>query len=565
VDEINYGRSIARRLEAGEDLSQWKTIDFHEGAGVRPLFGAEDLGAIRSTFEGRPLRITTETSTPRAPGAGAAPAAEAAGPGRVAPPRTVNQGAVTQPEGRTTQRVAPPERPAAAEPAPPQRPPAEGPADAFGPLPRQRPGAREPAEFIAEDPAGFIRTTYGEATPAAAAYEMAVQELGAENVHGIAGSYAKGNPRARPWSEGMGYEEAFALDKLPGNLDFLDPRVSPQVKDLMARRAAMGGDDAIPSDLDIAVNEAIDFQVLESAARKIYDETGVLVEFTQGMETGAAPARTVVAPETPARPAAEARPAAVVNPVAEPTALGGPSGRGATNGVEVLIRTLGGSTGRVMEAFVANHGDEPVRIQGSGVVLEPVELDEKASIRVDEILEAASSGKALPPPEPEDDRSAMAGSRIGAGPMPLPAAWRGASVVRVVLDGYCLELAAGVPTEGTVFRVADAQAQAANEPLRAILESSRALRDRGALHPDGDPEAYFHSTRQWAIWVDENQYDRAGFEKAFIEHVRRNFEAADREWTEEAEELLKEFIPNRWNDVVAVLDAAGLPVQTSAH
>ena len=553
VDEIAYGRSIARRLEAGEDLSQWKTMDFQEGPGVRTLFGSDDLGAVRSTFTNRPLRVATETAPPRATGAGrAAPETPAAAPGE-APRRPVNQGAVTQPAGRETQRVGPPQRPARTEPTmepAPARPP-DG-ADAFGPVPR-RPGTREPAEFIDEDPAGFLRTTYGETTPAARAYEMAAQELGAENVHGIAGSYAKGNPRARQWPEDVTYEEAFALDKLPGTLDPLDPRVSPQVKDLMARRSSMGGEDGVPSDIDIAVNEALDFEVLQSAARKIYDETGVLVEFTQGMETRAAPARTVAAPETPT-----ARPATVVDPVAEPTALGGPSGRGGSERVEVLIQSLGGSTGRALRVFVANHGEEPVRIQGSGLALEPVELDEKTRVRAEEILEAASAGKPLPPPE--DDRSALAGPRLGAGPMRLPASWRGANVVSVVLDGYCLELAGGVPTEGVFFRIADPEAQAANEPVRAILAASRALRDQGALNPDGDPEAYFHSTRQWAIWVLENGFDRAGFDRAFVEHVRKNFEAADREWTVEAEELLREFIPNRWNDVVAVLDLAGLPV-----
>jgi hypothetical protein len=150
---------------------------------------------------------------------------------------------------------------------------------------------------------------------------------------------------------------------------------------------------------------------------------------------------------------------------------------------------------------------------------------------------------------------------IGAGPAPLPAEWASANVVRVVLDAYCLELARSVPTEGMVFRIADRAAQEANAPVRAILASSCALRDVEALRPASDPSAYFHSIRQWAIWVDENRLDKAGFEDALVEHARRNFVAAGRTWSEEVAAQVRGLVPNRWNDVAAILEGAGRPLE----
>lgn len=228
--------------------------------------------------------------------------------------------------------------------------------------------------------------------------------------------------------------------------------------------------------------------------------------------------------------------------------LGGPSGRGgATAPVEVVILSTEGSTGAVMEAFFLNRG-KPVQIQGEGIVLEPVaDVDAATMQRIEQIREAALQGKPVPP--------AGAGSR-GAGPMEEP--WAGASVVRVVLDAYCLEADLAVPTQGMLFRIADPARQAAFGNLQGILEASQQLRERGALHPSNNPDDYFHSIRQWAVWVDEKDMDDGEFEDAFVDHAEKNVTAAGQPWNEDVEQVVRDYAPGRWRDIEAVLKLAGL-------
>ncbi|MFN2383565.1 MAG: hypothetical protein ABR559_04805 [Gemmatimonadota bacterium] len=224
-------------------------------------------------------------------------------------------------------------------------------------------------------------------------------------------------------------------------------------------------------------------------------------------------------------------------------ALGGPSGVRGRGTIEVVVASTGGSTGPVMEMYVVNHG-QPVRIQGEGVVLERIENPDPITLeRIEQIRRAVSSGKPLPPPG-NDPR--------GAGPLPDP--WASPNVVRVALDAYCLQFDMEVPTAGTVFRIAAPAKQAAHARMRSILVASRSLHERGALHPDSDPTDHFHSIRQWAIWVDEKDLDQRGFEDALVEHTRRNVAAANQEWSDEIERMVREIAPNRWRDITAILD-----------
>jgi hypothetical protein len=116
-----------------------------------------------------------------------------------------------------------------------------------------------------------------------------------------------------------------------------------------------------------------------------------------------------------------------------------------------------------------------------------------------------------------------------------------------------------------VYRLADRAVQQSGTPVSAILDAGRLLQDLGGLHPDTDAEDYFHSIRQWAIWVHEEGLDRDAFAAEFVEHVRRTFEAAGHDWTPDVERRLNEFIPNRWNDVVAILAVAGHPPPETAQ
>jgi hypothetical protein len=623
VEEIEYGRSIVRRLEVGEDVSRWRTVDLDEGPGLRPLFGSDDLGAIRSTFTGRPLRIGTETPAAprrpqptrpppeRTPAPDEAPNADPAA-GRVDPTERLDPGeraalvedaTPTQgpPQGPPrTERLGPEERAAAMEDvtetqrlvdpeAPTERiDPTERLVDPEAPTeriegraPTERidPGAvesgiatgpRQPADFIADDPAGFLRSFYGNDAASARAYEIAIRELGPDNVHGIAGSYAKGTPRVRSWPEDIGYIDARRLDKLTTDIPpTILERLPPRVQELHTRLREMGGGDGLPSDLDVAVSQSVEIKTLEAVGAKIFEETGVLVEFTPGARP--VPSRLSPDARTPT--------ATVLDPALDPSAIGGPSGRAAavrpdpespgggwredpdqvavdSSPVEILIQSTGGSTGPVLEMLSLNYGN-PVIVRTGRLILEPLDNpDAETRIRIEQILAGARTGATVP---------AAYRAGAGAGASGLPAGPATATVVPFVLEGFCLQLERAVPTAGTIYRIADRAIQRSGTPVSAILDAGRLLQDLGGLHPDTDPEDYFHSIRQWAIWVDVEGLDREAFEREFVEHVRRTFEAADHEWTPDVERRLKEFIPNRWSDVTAVLEVAGRPQPDTAQ
>lgn len=261
--------------------------------------------------------------------------------------------------------------------------------------------------------------------------------------------------------------------------------------------------------------------------------------------------RTGVAEPPPAGPTR------VVDPAADPAAFGGPSGRSGPGPIEAVFRSTGGSTGGVIEMFLVNHGDEDLRIRTEGLVLEPVDVDDPddpRGARIEQIIEAATSGKTVPSPMPAGGGTALS----------LPPEWRGARVVRVVVDAYCLEFERTVPGAGEVFQLADRETQETHAPARSIVSASRALHQAGRLQPDTDPEDYYHSITQWAIWVNENSLDRAGFERDFVVHARRNVEAARQEWNDRVEAVVRSLMPGRWDDVTMVLRAAGLSVSSGS-
>jgi hypothetical protein len=416
-----------------------------------------------------------------------------------------------------------------------------------------------PNEIIphSADPARFIRWHYGEGgTPAADAYETAVRELGAENVDGIAGGFAQGRARVWSWPEGTSYLDAKRMDKFGGEL--YDPaivaRMPPDVQRAYATARELGAE-RLPSDLDIAVDAGIDAGRLNDVAKKIYDDTGVLIEFTDSRIRGAAGAQAPAgqpAPAPPVPPAGTPVSSATTGIVDPATStgvamLGGPSGQGGTSApIEVVILSIAGSTGPVMEAFFVNHGKE-VRIQGEGLVLEPVADADPATLRrVEEIRAAALHGKPLPPPGADGAPGGSLDERAGS------------AVIRVVLDAYCLQADLDVPTQGMLFRIAGPAGQAEFAGLPAIVEASRRMFDAGALNPSTDPEDYFHSIRQWALWAEEKDMDAEKFEDAFVAHARRNIVASGQTWNAEVESVVRDYAPGRWEDVETVLEAAGV-------
>ncbi len=131
-----------------------------------------------------------------------------------------------------------------------------------------------------DDPAGFLRQTYGRKGDAAArAYRIAREELGDE-ILGVSGSFARGEARIFSWPDSVkSADDALRIDKLDLGL------TAEQVSRLPAasRRAldikrSMGG--RLPSDLDIPTS-ATNVEDLIRAQRRIFRETGIQVEFVE--------------------------------------------------------------------------------------------------------------------------------------------------------------------------------------------------------------------------------------------------------------------------------------------
>jgi hypothetical protein len=116
----------------------------------------------------------------------------------------------------------------------------------------------------------------------------------------------------------------------------------------------------------------------------------------------------------------------------------------------------------------------------------------------------------------------------------------------------------GIPDAGTVFRVASQDIQQRFALLRGILDASRRIKEAGLLNPDSDPTDYFHSIRQWAIWTLEQEMGVNEFTDAFVEHTRKNVALTGAEWTSDVEEAVQSLVPNRWRDVLRVLEEAGV-------
>jgi hypothetical protein len=192
--------------------------------------------------------------------------------------------------------------------------------------------------------------------------------------------------------------------------------------------------------------------------------------------------------------------------------------------LKVLVRGLGtlGKDAVEMQVFGAVPGSP---VSAEGVVVEPVELVEEARQRLEgEIRKLA-----------------------------------GRNPVMATLDAYCLDFLRQPPDMGTVFRVADQAIQQRFAPLTKVLQAGRRLYDQGLLNPDSDPEEYFHSIRQWALWAVQENLDQGSFGDAFLEHTRKNFEIASQPWTAEIEGLVRSLVPNRWQDIARILEEARSP------
>jgi hypothetical protein len=139
-------------------------------------------------------------------------------------------------------------------------------------------------------------------------------------------------------------------------------------------------------------------------------------------------------------------------PALEPfNSISGPSARaseGQAEGGEVLIllTSLGGSTGTAFEAYAFNTGSTPVRLEGEGLALEPLDAD------------AAVCGRQWLEQQLSNVTERLAPTS---------------------LDAYCLEFLRDPPQAGRVFKLAACEIREQFAPARRILRGfERAFLDR---------------------------------------------------------------------------------------
>jgi hypothetical protein len=192
--------------------------------------------------------------------------------------------------------------------------------------------------------------------------------------------------------------------------------------------------------------------------------------------------------------------------------------------VRTWLRSLGVSTGDAFEMVLDGDAAALPAAAAAGLAVEPVQLAESAKQAVEKELQEL----------------------MGRNPF------------TAMVRGYCLEFTRLPPTAGQMFRIAGADVQERFAPLRGILKAGDDLFAAGMLNPDSDPLGYMHSIKQWALWASEEGFDLGSFGDAFLEHTRKNFEAAGREWSGQVEDAVRGVVPNRWNDIEQVLKRAGM-------
>lgn len=188
--------------------------------------------------------------------------------------------------------------------------------------------------------------------------------------------------------------------------------------------------------------------------------------------------------------------------------------------VTLFLSSLGVSTGEAFDARVVNERGVPIELSGDGIVVEPLDSKGQSAGR-SEMKKAASK--------------------------PSTAA---------TLNAYCLEFLRQPPSTGSLFRIASPEVQRQFAPMRRVLQAARKLQQAGLLKPDSNPAEYFHSIKQWAVWSQEQKFDVKSFGKAFLEHTKKNFKAAGRQWTQQLEAAVLGVVPGRWQDIARVLAAA---------
>lgn len=198
----------------------------------------------------------------------------------------------------------------------------------------------------------------------------------------------------------------------------------------------------------------------------------------------------------------------------------GASPAGQNNAFQMFLSNVGSSTGEAFTGYFLNGGDAPMDIDVKGLVVEP--LEEEAQQLVQQQLQ-----RVLPQ-----------------------------NPVTTRLDAYCLEFLRLPPVADQMFQLAPKGLQEQFAPVRKVLDAAQQLNDLGLLPPDSDPVAYFQSITQWSVWAHQEGFDEETFTDNFIEHTRKQVEAAGNQWTSQFDEVLRGVAPARWDNITRILEAA---------
>lgn len=217
-------------------------------------------------------------------------------------------------------------------------------------------------------------------------------------------------------------------------------------------------------------------------------------------------------------------PDAIASSVASLTTFGMPGGPQ----LAALALSTGNSTGTgAFKVLVANAGPA-ANVNAEGLVVEPVPPSDKERVLAEwsRVVDAANA------------------------------------VVEGIPEGYCLEREKRPPSPEELFMISTLGKNERFAPEQRIIESGRRLADADQLHPEegNDPEGYLHSILQWSIWVREGNFDEQQFTETFVQHTRTNLEANGFEWSDEIEDMVRDWAVVRWTDINNVLIGANLGV-----
>ncbi|MBY0497934.1 MAG: hypothetical protein K2Y23_27320 [Cyanobacteria bacterium] len=194
--------------------------------------------------------------------------------------------------------------------------------------------------------------------------------------------------------------------------------------------------------------------------------------------------------------------------------------------VQMLLTSLGQSTGQAFDLQVFNGTGRSFKLAAQSLVVEPLKDEVKRQVQngMQQLIRSTSN--------------------------PITAK----------INGYCLEFLKAPPTAGTLFKIAAPELQQRFAPMRQIMDASRRVQQLGQLRPDSNPDGYFHSIRQWAMWTVEQKLNEKTFANSFVEHTKKAVTAQKQPWSNDTENIIRKAAPNRWNDIQKVLSAAGVAV-----